>query len=119
MEMDAAAQIEKWAITKLKKERQLDSKEFEYFKNTINELTKKYPGLDWDQLADFLYKVNGFIWDLEAAIREATIDDNIVEVGRRAILVRKFNSLRVEFKNIINKLANEGVQDKKTDHLSA
>ncbi len=58
------------------------------------------------------------IWDLEADLRQGKLDGALSEVGRRAIKIREHNKLRVEVKNIINLLANEGYQDVKQNHIS-
>jgi len=65
-----------------------------------------------------MIKINSNIWNLESDVRKGTLDSNVVEVGRRAIQIRKFNAKRVATKNEVNKHFNEGVQDVKKDHLS-
>jgi hypothetical protein len=51
-------------------------------------------------------------------MRKGELDNDVAEVGRRAILIRKFNSIRVGVKNIVNALVHEGYQDVKKDHGS-
>ncbi len=118
MEMDPASLLDRWAIAKLKKVKGGHDIEFEYFKNALPELKEKYPIYDWDQFGKFLYQIGRYLWELESAIRKGVIDDKVDEIGRRAIMVRKFNSLRSDFKNIVNKLVGFDLQEKKIDHLS-
>lgn len=121
MNRDAGDIIDRYSISFLKMER-IDEKtshnEHDMLQVGLDELSKKYPDYDWNQFANYIYKINGFIWELEAELRQGKIDNEIEEVGKRAIMIRKINSLRVGFKNIINKLVNEGIQDIKKDHLS-
>ena len=63
--------------------------------------------------------INSDIWNLESDVRKGALDSNVVEVGRRAIEIRKINATRVTLKNEVNKYFNEGVQDVKKYHLSS
>jgi len=113
--------LDRFSISFLKMERiaeDVSKKEHEWFSEGLEELCQKYPAYDWHQLANYLYKVNGLIWDLEADMRKGQLDNDLEEVGKRAIEIRRLNSLRVGFKNIINKLVGEGVLDIKQDHIS-
>lgn len=120
-ERDAADVLDRYSISFLKMERikeQAGKDEHAWLSEGLEELKSKYPDIDWEQAANYLYKINGFIWDLEAELRQGQIDNELEEVGKRAIGIRKLNSLRVGFKNIINKLVGEGVQDVKQNHVS-
>jgi hypothetical protein len=64
------------------------------------------------------YWANAYIWDLEKDIRTGALDNNKERVGDLAIIIRKFNALRVGSKNIINALTKTGFQERKLDHVS-
>jgi hypothetical protein len=123
MRRDIGDILDRWSIAKLKSERNPhpDSlKEYLVFEKELKRQEKKqlFNFISLRECADYLYKINGFIWDLEADLRQCKIDGDLKEVGRRAILIRNFNSLRVGFKNIINKIYGDGFQDIKFQHLS-
>ncbi len=121
MDRDCGDILDRYAISFLKMEKideQASKDEHAWLSEGLQELTEKHPDYDWHQFADYLYKINGFIWELEAELRQGQIDGNLEECGKRAIMIRKFNSLRVGFKNIVNKLVGEGVQDVKQNHVS-
>lgn len=86
---------------------------------------------DTEVFANLLLKLNGFIWDMESALKSgkdelpeprylfATANTNqLAQIGTIAILVRNINSLRVDVKNIVNAFAKEGFIDVKKNHLS-
>ena len=73
--------------------------------NLINDLRK-------------MLQVNGQIWDLEAAVRQGKLDDDLMEVGKRAIAIRERNKVRVELKNKINERTTTGFIEIKKDHAS-
>jgi hypothetical protein len=87
--------------------------EKEYF-----DLKELYIDYNLDRWLNFLKKINGNIWDLESDVRKGALDNDLPEVGKRAIAIRKFNGLRVEFKNIINELLKDGCVEQKLDHIS-
>ena len=71
-----------------------------------------------------LAEANAKIWLTEAAIRKEFPDDpsatgelDLEEVGRRAILIRGYNRLRVEAKKAIDAIFDEE-PDNKVDHAS-
>jgi hypothetical protein len=64
-----------------------------------------------------MYRINSDIWYLEADIRQGALDDNVLEVGKRAIKIREKNKLRVRLKNMINELTNSGFPEHKIQHL--
>ena len=118
---DAGDVIDRYSISFLKMERineQASKNEHEWLSLGLEELKTEHSLFDWDQFADYIYNINTLIWDLESELRQGQIDNDLLEVGKRAIAIRKLNSLRVGFKNIVNKLCGEGVQDIKQNHVS-
>ena len=106
---------DRYSICKLKKERtDLNcAKEL----NILLSAIQNYDGLDIyiEQLID----INGSIWDLESDIRKGKEGLlGIDEVGRRALKIRNYNSMRVHVKNTINDIHKEGFQEIKFDHAS-
>lgn len=68
---------------------------------------------------DYLYTINGSIWNLESDIRKGKEEIlGLEEVGRRALQIRNLNSIRVQTKNEINQKYNEGFVEIKSDHAS-
>lgn len=69
-----------------------------------------------------LYLQNAATWDLEALIRNGSMDnpDSLLEVGRRTLLIRDSNKKRVQIKNEISILSQQkyGLEIK-VDHRSA
>ena len=91
----------------------------------------KYPNIPLDLFSEEMYKINSFIWVLEAALKSGKehlpnphyLDDEInisslAPIGKNSILIRNINTFRVGLKNIINKMTGEGFQDHKSKHLS-
>lgn len=67
-----------------------------------------------------LFLVNGAIWTLESDLRKGKEGElGLEEVGRRAIQIRNWNSLRVFLKNQINVEYSSGFPEIKKDHASA
>ncbi|MCE5211382.1 MAG: hypothetical protein LLG40_07500 [Deltaproteobacteria bacterium] len=121
MERDAGDIIDRWAIAKLKAERiaaDESQKEFLWFCEGINELETKYPVIDWNSYKQKILNIHSRIWNLESGIRQGKLDNNLMEVGRRAIQIRDWNKKRVALKNEINLKTGEGFQDIKKDHGS-
>ena len=113
--------VDRLSIVKLKMERSDDKpqKEYEAFNGAFEENKAKHPQFNWDLFFDVAYKANGIVWDLESAIRTAQLDNDLTETGKRAILIRKVNGIRVGVRNIINSLTGEGyIEIKHKDHLS-
>ena len=112
--------LDRLSILKLKMERSEDKPEYEYgaYKTAFEVLRSKHSTLSWDLLLNLAYRANGIVWDLECAIRNSELDDNFIETGKRAIMVRKVNGIRVGIKNLINNLVGEGFQEIKKEHLS-
>ncbi len=68
---------------------------------------------------------NAKIWENEAAIRQSYKDDpandkqlTLEEIGRRTLIIRDHNKIRVASKNKINELFGE-LKDNKINHQSA
>jgi hypothetical protein len=121
MERDAGDIIDRWAIAKLKAERigaDESRKEYLWFCEGINELGIKYPEINWNSCKQKILKIHSKIWNLESGIRQSKMDNDLQEVGRRAILIRDWNKKRVVLKNEINLKTGEGFQDIKKDHGS-
>lgn len=121
MERDAGDIIDRWAIAKLKAERigaDESKKEYLWFCEGINELQIKHPAIDWNLYTEEILKIHSEIWNLESGIRQGKLDNNLIEVGRRAIQIRDWNKKRVTLKNDINLKTGEGFQDIKQDHGS-
>lgn len=67
-----------------------------------------------------LYEANKQTWDLEYDIRRGELgEENLAEIGRRALLIRKSNGIRLMHKNKIANLSCDNLMfDKKIDHSS-
>jgi hypothetical protein len=121
MERDTGDILDRGAIAKLKDERIKDpenSKEWAAFKIEIENLNIKFPKLCINDFFKHIYNINALIWEKEADMRQGKLDGVLYEVGIRAIEIRKLNNLRVDTKNLANKLTNSGFMDIKKDHLS-
>lgn len=121
MERDAGDIIDRWAIAKLKAERiaaDESKKEYLWFCEGIGELEIKYPEMNWNLYKQEILKIHSKIWNLESGIRQGKMDNDLREVGRRAISIRNWNRKRVALKNEINLKTGEGFQDIKKDHGS-
>jgi hypothetical protein len=107
--------IDRYAICKLKFERgKIDtSKEM---RDLFDEMRNYDGALSY---LERLYKLHGEIWNLESAIKSG--NENLLgleEIGRRAILLRDMNKIRIDIKNEINSKYNEGYIEVKIDHGS-
>ena len=75
---------------------------------------------DSDLYLDKLKEVNGKIWDLESDIRsgkEGLL--GLEEVGRRALMIRDLNKIRVGYKNEMVEKYDEGFKEIKINHGSS
>jgi uncharacterized protein YxjI len=72
------------------------------------------------ELIQQLYEINGSIWDAEAEIRKGHDDKlELSEIGRRALVIRDLNRVRVSIKNKIATVTNqEDFLDCKMNHAS-
>jgi len=134
MNRDVGDILDRWSISKLKFERigsENAKKEYNAFNLAIENVEKEYSQYDWKQFMEMMYSINDNIWQLEAGLKGGKeqlsnphyIFDKVNEkilskIGITTILIRNINHLRVEFKNIINKLTKTGFQDRKKNHLS-
>jgi len=126
--------IDRWSISKLKAERigsAENKREHEAFSNALGELISKNKNIEWDKITKLMYSINDFIWQFESGLKSGKeklenphyILDELNEralanIGAATIIIRNFNHLRVEFKNLINGMLKTGFQDKKENHLS-
>jgi hypothetical protein len=113
--------VDRLSIVKLKMERTEDKphQEYEAYNVAFNEIKIKYPQFNWDLFLDIAYRANGVVWDLESGIRTAQLDNDIVETGKRAIIIRKVNGVRIGVRNLINSITGDGfVEIKHKDHIS-
>jgi hypothetical protein len=66
-----------------------------------------------------MVEINGRCWDLEAAIRQGRDEElGLEEVGRRALILRDLNKIRIERKNNIAKECGLDFFEIKVDHAS-
>lgn len=111
--------LDRISILKLKKKRGKFNcdQELKTFTSALNEYpAAKKRAAKWIRE---LYRVNGKIWTLEAAIRQGKEGQlGLEEVGRRALKIRDFNKERVAIKNKITAAVKIGFQEKKVDHAS-
>jgi len=107
---------DRYTICKLKNERLPG----ENLKNQLHELKNeldKYPGIE--VYVERLYRINGECWDMESDIRKGKEGIlGIEEVGRRALILRDKNKIRVGIKNEIVRKFGEGFEDVKMNHAS-
>lgn len=134
MQRDVGDVLDRWAISKLKAERigtEDNKKEYTDFSEAMKRIGDHYPKYDWQQVSRMMYDINDFIWQLEAGLKsgkealenpnyilDKANKDALANIGATTILIRNFNHLRVNFKNIVNRLVGTGYQDTKQDHLS-
>ena len=113
MEMPLSELIDRYTILKLKSERtdQDVSTHLEQYKREIPENLNSY--------VDRLYEINGKCWDLEAAIRQGKEEElGLEEVGRRTLILRDMNKIRVKIKNDITEITKDGPVEIKNNHAS-
>ena len=116
MKMPISEIADRYSITLLKSQRieGIDlSIELQSYKDELDKHE------DIQSYLDRLYIINGEIWDLESDIRKGK--ENLLgleEVGRRAIIIRGKNKIRVGIKNEMVEKYNEGFKDIKMNHAS-
>jgi len=116
MKMPISEIADRYSITLLKSER-IEGVNLQDELNTYKQELDKYNNIQ--PFIDRLYTINGEIWDLESDIRKGK--ENILgleEVGRRAILIRGKNKIRVGIKNEMVEKYEEGFKDIKMNHAS-
>lgn len=107
---------DRYSITLLKSER-IEGVDLTEELSTYKQELNKYEGIQF--YLDRLYTINGEIWDLESDIRKGK--ENLLgleEVGRRSILIRGKNKIRVGIKNEMVEKYEEGFKDIKMNHAS-
>jgi len=119
MEMPIDEIIDRFTIFRLKKERiggEEITKACKSYSDEIGDFALKYEIFDSKWIKN-LHKINSKIWDLEADIRNATLND-LKEIGRRALLIRDANKERIRIKNEIIRITGIGFKDVKINHCS-
>ena len=90
-----------------------------WYEEGFKELEINYPHIQWGVVLKTFLDINSSIWLLEADVRKGALDQNIEEVGRRAILIREFNRIRVGLGNSVLAMMGEAVgMNIKKDHAS-
>ena len=120
MEYPISEILDRYSIALLKKER-LDIDNDQEIKDLSTEINN-YRNINKiiDEYIVKLKDINGKIWDLEFDIRKGKEGElGLEEVGRRAILIRENNKIRVGYKNEIVELFNVGYKDIKMNHVSS
>ena len=118
---DAGDIIDRLSIAQLKSERIGSPENKNEFRECWEGLFTHiliHPDINWWSLINEIYEYNRNIWDLESEIRCCKIDNNLKEVGKRAVNIREWNNQRVRVKNKINQLFGDGFPDIKKDHIS-
>lgn len=134
MHHSAGDLLDRWSILKLKVEligNEESIKELAFFDVEVKNLVDKYSQYDIMSFAQLLYIINKNIWQWEAGLKsgkEELVDKNyilntknnevLIKVGMLSILIRNHNAERVQVKNIVNKLLNDGFADTKLNHIS-
>ncbi len=124
MEINLGDLLDRLSIVQLKSERidaQKMAAERKELESAFQEVKTRTSTLhiDWEDLLQLLKIINGYIWDLEADIRKGKEGElGLEEVGRRALMIRDLNNIRVWTKNLVIKSSGEGFPDIKKDHAS-
>jgi uncharacterized protein YxjI len=120
MEYPISEILDRYSIALLKKERlQIDNdQELNDLSMEIDNYRKTNTVVD--EYIINLKEINGKIWDLEFDIRKGKEGElGLEEVGRRALLIRENNKIRVGYKNDIVEIFNVGYKDIKMNHVSS
>ena len=98
--------------------RAMVEKEHAFYKKVID--LYKEEGVDVkDEWLAGMIDINGQCWDLEAAIRQGRDSElGLEEVGRRTIILRDLNKIRIERKNKIASDVGLDFFEIKVDHAS-
>ncbi len=116
MKMPISEVADRYSIVLLKNER-IEGVDLSGELATYKKELEGYDGID--SYIDRLYKINGEIWDLESDIRKGKEKEmGLEEVGRRAIIIREKNKIRVGIKNEMVEKYEEGFKDIKMNHAS-
>lgn len=107
---------DRYTICKLKHER-LPGENLSAQLRELRAELGKYVGIE--PYVERLYKINGECWDMESEIRRGKEGDlGLEEVGRRTLILRDKNKIRVGIKNEIVRQFGEGYEDVKMNHAS-
>lgn len=107
---------DRYTICKLKHER-LPGENLQAQLDELKKELNKYPGIE--SFVERLYKINGECWDMESEIRKGKEGElGLEEVGRRTLVLRDKNKIRVGIKNEIVRNFGEGFEDVKMNHAS-
>ena len=121
MEIPLSEVLDRMSILKLKIERIGEPhliEEMETYEKALKEFELKGVIIKQEWI-DELYNINSQIWDLESDIRKGKEGElGLEEVGRRAIMIRDKNKLRVGMKNKIVEETGLGFKDVKVNHGS-
>ena len=124
MEVTPGELLDRLSIVRLKAER-IGEKSAQYelieLENAFLDTQEQFSTLSvhCEDMLELLKTVNGFIWDLEADIRRGKEQQlGLEEVGRRALMIRDLNSIRVWIKNLMARATGVGQPDIKKDHAS-
>lgn len=116
MKMPISEMTDRYSISLLKNERieGIDlSKELETYKQELETYS------EIQSYIDKLYLINGEIWDLESDIRKWMENELwLEEIGKRAVIIRNKNKIRVWIKNEMVERYKEGFKDIKMNHIS-
>lgn len=132
---DCADVIDRWAISKLKSERissEEANKEYLAFVEALNYIKNQHSNLDLDKFCKMMFDIHSFIWKFEAGLKSGKEQlpndiyiydpenkEVLAKMGIIAVEIKDFNHLRIQLKNIINGIVNEGFIEQKQNHLSA
>lgn len=121
MEYPISEILDRYSIAILKKERLDIDNQKEI--NDLKVVIESYKDNDSELIGTYITKlieINGKIWDLESDIRKGKEGElGLEEVGRRAILIRENNKIRVGYKNEIVEYFGVGYLDIKMNHVSS
>ena len=110
--------IDRISICKIKSEMTNEESCKEELKYLMDGL-KTYNFSESEAYIKKLYDINLKMWNMESDIRKC-LDEKLglEEIGRRAILIRENNKIRVSLKTEIIKKTNMGFVDIKINHIS-
>lgn len=121
MEYPISEILDRYSIAILKKERLDIDNQKEI--NDLKVVIESYKDKNFEFIESYITKlidINGKIWDLESDIRKGKEGElGLEEVGRRAILIRENNKIRVGYKNEIVEYFGVGYLDIKMNHVSS
>ena len=112
-----AEAVDRYTICKLKHER-IEEEDLTQQLAVLRTELDRYD--DIRPFIDRLYKINGECWDMESEIRKGKEGIlGLSEIGKRTLVLRDKNKIRVGIKNEIVKRYGEGFEDIKMNHASA